>query len=134
MTYCSEYPCGTYNTYSVKGCRGDACREASRLYTANRRRIRKGLEPLPVLVEVEPNPCELPRSIYHDQRWTHQAACADLPSETFFDPALEKVAVSICSGCKVIEQCLTYAEATDQQYGVWGGRVMTKVEVYDSAN
>jgi len=134
MTYCPEYPCGTYTIYQNNKCRGDACREASRLYTANRRRIRKGLEPLPVLTEVEPNPCELPRSIYHDQRWTHQAACADLPSETFFDPALEKVAISICRECKVIEQCLTYAQATDQQYGVWGGRVLTKARAHEPAN
>lgn len=134
MTNCPEYPCGTYTIYQNSKCRGDACREASRLYTANRRRIRKGLEPLPVLAEVEPNPCELPRSIYHDQRWTHEAACADLPSETFFEPALEKVAISICRECKVIEQCLTYAKATDQKYGVWGGRVMTKARAHEPAN
>ena len=131
MTYCSEYPCGTYNKYN-KGCRGKPCREASALRRMNNRRRLNGLDPIPVLGDFDA--CQLPFTIDHDQRWTHEAACADLPSETFFDSALEKVALSICSGCKVIEQCLTYAKATDQKYGVWGGQVMTKVEAYDSAN
>ena len=133
MTNCPEYPCGTYTKYN-KGCRGKPCQEASALRRMNNRRRLKGLEPLPVLAEVEPNPWELPVTIAHDQRWTHEAACADLPSETFFDPALEKVAVSICRECKVIERCRDYAEATDQRYGVWGGRSMTREEAYEPSS
>lgn len=30
-------------------------------------------------------------------------------------------AKQLCSGCPIIQQCLTFAVKTDEPYGVWGG-------------
>lgn len=56
-----------------------------------------------------------------DMAWVDQAVCKieNHPVQTFFEKTV--VAVQICARCPVIRQCKEYAEANDEQYGVWGG-------------
>lgn len=49
-----------------------------------------------------------------------EAACRGRP-DPFFDPAREVEAKSVCAGCDVKWDCLGYALASNQNYGVWGG-------------
>ena len=65
---------------------------------------------------------------YLDGSWRDQAACAGVDTEAFFPvgstgPAVEvaDVARAICSTCPVRADCLRFAVATNQQYGIWGG-------------
>ncbi len=60
--------------------------------------------------------------------WRDLAACASHDPNLFFPagetgPAAEqiKLAKSICAGCDVAEDCLSYAIETNQVAGVWGG-------------
>ncbi|MFF4344256.1 WhiB family transcriptional regulator [Kitasatospora sp. NPDC001540] len=61
--------------------------------------------------------------------WRSRAACRDEDPELFFPigntgPALLQIeeAKAVCSRrCPVREQCLTWAMATGQDAGVWGG-------------
>lgn len=60
--------------------------------------------------------------------WRHQAACVGHDSETWFPighsgPALDQIAAAkaVCAVCPVTDQCLTWALATGQEHGIWGG-------------
>jgi WhiB family transcriptional regulator, redox-sensing transcriptional regulator len=61
--------------------------------------------------------------------WRHVAACLDEDPELFFPigntgPALLQIeeAKAVCRGCGVVENCLTWALETGQEFGVWGDR------------
>ena len=63
-----------------------------------------------------------------DDRWREHAACATVDSDLFFPvgvtgPAVGQIAAAkaVCSGCPVRSECLEFAIATNQEYGVWGG-------------
>ena len=68
--------------------------------------------------------------------WREQAACLPLPGILFFglddnESALERrsreeQAKSICDTCGVRSECLAYALATKEPYGIWGG--LTELE------
>lgn len=67
-------------------------------------------------------------STYDDGSWRAQAACGDVATDLFFpvgstDAALEQaeVARAVCSTCPVRLDCLRFAVATNQQFGIWGG-------------
>ena len=60
--------------------------------------------------------------------WRDQAACRDADPELFFpDDGLRsaraqvKTAKLICRGCLVSATCLSWALASGQQAGIWGG-------------
>ncbi len=61
--------------------------------------------------------------------WRRLAACRGVATDLFFpagDVAPEPVAQAeqakaICRGCVVREECLQFALATHQEFGVWGG-------------
>ena len=60
--------------------------------------------------------------------WRHRAACRDEDPELFFPagtsgPALLQVeqAKAVCRRCPVIGECLSWALATGQDHGIWGG-------------
>ena len=60
--------------------------------------------------------------------WRTRAACLDDDPELFFPigstgPALDQVerAKQVCRRCDVVEDCLEWALATNQDAGVWGG-------------
>ncbi|RAJ44140.1 transcription factor WhiB [Kitasatospora sp. SolWspMP-SS2h] len=60
--------------------------------------------------------------------WRHRAACAQEDPELFFPvgtggSALRQTerAKTVCHGCPVLKQCLSWALESGQEYGVWGG-------------
>jgi WhiB family transcriptional regulator, redox-sensing transcriptional regulator len=59
-----------------------------------------------------------------DRPWTALAACRDADPELFFsdgNAAGTAVAVRICAGCAVAEECLDWALTARAAFGVWGG-------------
>jgi WhiB family redox-sensing transcriptional regulator len=71
-----------------------------------------------------------------DAEWRERAACLAYPAIIFFGmddsetPAerrtREDQAKRICFGCEVRQECLEYALATKEPYGIWGG--LTEIE------
>jgi WhiB family transcriptional regulator, redox-sensing transcriptional regulator len=65
-----------------------------------------------------------------DWDWQMRAACRGTDTSTFYHPENERGpsrmkremrAKAVCSGCPVIENCLRWALAAREPYGVWGG-------------
>lgn len=63
--------------------------------------------------------------------WQAEAACRGMDSSVFFSPPgergsarrrREQRAREICRYCPVRVPCAGFAAASDQRYGVWGGR------------
>jgi len=57
------------------------------------------------------------------QSWQEQALCAETDPEAFFPEkgGSTREAKKICTGCEVKAQCLDYALANDERFGIWGG-------------
>ena len=55
--------------------------------------------------------------------WQQQALCAQTDPEAFFPEkgGSTREAKSICLSCEVREECLEYALANDERFGIWGG-------------
>lgn len=60
--------------------------------------------------------------------WRERAACRGAATDLFFPVGAAEAAADetrqareICAGCPVRPQCLAYALASGQQYGIWGG-------------
>ena len=67
-------------------------------------------------------------SRYDDGSWREEAACRDVDTELFFPVGSSprsveaaEVAKAICATCPAQVECLKFAVATNQQYGIWGG-------------
>jgi WhiB family transcriptional regulator, redox-sensing transcriptional regulator len=63
-----------------------------------------------------------------DEGWRARAACVDADQDLFFPvgvtgPAIPQIAAAkaVCARCPVRADCLEFAVATNQEYGVWGG-------------
>ena len=61
--------------------------------------------------------------------WRNRAACLDEDTETFFPlgttgAAAEQIerAKAVCAACPEVEACLSWALATNQDAGIWGGK------------
>ncbi len=61
-------------------------------------------------------------------RWRERAACRQADAELFFSAGSTAEAVTeiheakaLCAACPVQRPCLTYAVATGQEFGIWGG-------------
>ena len=77
--------------------------------------------PEPLLVDrSEPVLIELGEGV---PEWQEQALCAQTDPEAFFPEkgGSTREAKRICSGCEVRAECLTYALAHDERFGIWGG-------------
>ena len=71
-----------------------------------------------------------------DAEWRESAACLDYPSILFFGlddiesaperRTREDAAKRVCFSCRVRADCLDYALATREPYGIWGG--LTELE------
>ena len=61
-----------------------------------------------------------------DLRWHEDALCAQMPGladEWFPDKGGPTVAAKrVCAACPVITECLDYALANNERFGVWGGK------------
>ena len=55
--------------------------------------------------------------------WQTDALCAQTDPEAFFPEkgGSTREAKKICTGCEVKAQCLEYALANDERFGIWGG-------------
>ncbi len=55
--------------------------------------------------------------------WHERALCAQTDPEAFFPEkgGSTREAKRICTGCEVRSECLTYALAHDERFGIWGG-------------
>jgi WhiB family redox-sensing transcriptional regulator len=57
--------------------------------------------------------------------WIRKAACTSANPDVFFpgrrDAGAGEEAKAICAECPVRAECLEYALATRQEWGVWGG-------------
>ena len=72
----------------------------------------------------------LPAPREGDWDWQVNAACRGLDTANFYHPENERgpsrarreqQAKAICAHCPVIENCLRWALAAREPYGVWGG-------------
>ncbi len=55
--------------------------------------------------------------------WQGRALCAQTDPEAFFPEkgGSTREAKSVCKVCEVRQECLEYALAHDERYGIWGG-------------
>jgi WhiB family redox-sensing transcriptional regulator len=58
-----------------------------------------------------------------DQGWQERALCAETDPEAFFPEkgGSTREAKKICTGCEVRSECLDFALANDERFGIWGG-------------
>jgi WhiB family redox-sensing transcriptional regulator len=58
-----------------------------------------------------------------EQDWQERALCAQTDPEAFFPEkgGSTREAKRICLGCDVRSECLEYALAHDERFGIWGG-------------
>jgi len=58
-----------------------------------------------------------------DDQWQDRALCAQTDPEAFFPEkgGSTREAKRICQGCEVRSECLDYALAHDERFGIWGG-------------
>jgi WhiB family redox-sensing transcriptional regulator len=58
-----------------------------------------------------------------DSDWHDKALCAQTDPEAFFPEkgGSTREAKKICTGCEVRAECLAYALAHDERFGIWGG-------------
>ncbi|WP_345413817.1 WhiB family transcriptional regulator [Pseudonocardia xishanensis] len=58
-----------------------------------------------------------------DAEWQERALCAQTDPEAFFPEkgGSTREAKRICAGCEVRAECLEYALAQDERFGIWGG-------------
>jgi WhiB family redox-sensing transcriptional regulator len=55
--------------------------------------------------------------------WQEEALCAQTDPEAFFPEkgGSTRDAKKVCVGCEVRAECLEYALAHDERFGIWGG-------------
>jgi WhiB family transcriptional regulator, redox-sensing transcriptional regulator len=58
-----------------------------------------------------------------ERRWQDLANCLGVDPDLFFPErgASTKEAKEVCRGCVVREECLEYALANGEKFGIWGG-------------
>ncbi|MGH3450295.1 MAG: WhiB family transcriptional regulator [Haloechinothrix sp.] len=61
--------------------------------------------------------------VAEEQEWQDRALCAQTDPEAFFPEkgGSTREAKRICHGCEVRSECLEYALAHDERFGIWGG-------------
>jgi WhiB family redox-sensing transcriptional regulator len=73
-------------------------------------------EPMPALPWVTGSAGE-------DGGWRLDALCAETDPESFFPEkgGSTREAKRVCTGCEVRAECLEFALANDERFGIWGG-------------
>ncbi len=58
-----------------------------------------------------------------DKSWQSRANCMGVDPELFFPErgAATREAKAVCRGCVVQQECLEYAIAHGEKFGIWGG-------------
>jgi WhiB family redox-sensing transcriptional regulator len=84
----------------------------------------QGVEPIAVDLLREPQAAgESFGEATEEPDWQERALCAQTDPEAFFPEkgGSTREAKRICSGCEVRAECLEYALANDERFGIWGG-------------
>ena len=57
------------------------------------------------------------------ESWRLEALCAETDPEAFFPEkgGSTREAKRVCTGCAVRAECLEFALANDERFGIWGG-------------
>jgi WhiB family transcriptional regulator, redox-sensing transcriptional regulator len=65
----------------------------------------------------------LPTTTTEDKAWQDLANCLGVDPDLFFPErgASTREAMEVCRGCVVRDDCLEYALATGEMFGIWGG-------------
>ncbi|ORV46212.1 WhiB family transcriptional regulator [Mycobacterium conspicuum] len=74
-------------------------------------------------VAFEPAPAFEDEELPAADQWQDRALCAQTDPEAFFPEkgGSTREAKKICLGCEVRSECLEYALAHDERFGIWGG-------------
>lgn len=58
-----------------------------------------------------------------ERRWQERANCLGVDPDLFFPErgASTREAKAVCRGCEVRDDCLEYALANGEKFGIWGG-------------
>ena len=58
-----------------------------------------------------------------EETWRLEALCAETDPEAFFPEkgGSTREAKRVCTGCAVRAECLEFALASDERFGIWGG-------------
>jgi WhiB family redox-sensing transcriptional regulator len=58
-----------------------------------------------------------------EETWRLDALCAETDPEAFFPEkgGSTREAKRVCTGCEVRAECLEFALANDERFGIWGG-------------
>lgn len=66
---------------------------------------------------------EIPALGAPDEDWTKKALCPQTDPEAFYPEkgGSTREAKKICHGCEVRLECLDWALANDERFGIWGG-------------
>jgi WhiB family transcriptional regulator, redox-sensing transcriptional regulator len=74
-------------------------------------------------LSVVPDHSEFESATDEDDQWQERALCAQTDPEAFFPEkgGSTREAKRICLGCEVRDECLDYALANDERFGIWGG-------------
>ena len=64
-----------------------------------------------------------PDMVEEERRWQERANCLGVDPDLFFPErgASTREAKSVCRGCEVRAECLEYALAHGEKFGIWGG-------------
>jgi WhiB family redox-sensing transcriptional regulator len=70
--------------------------------------------------ELEESPFD---ELGEEQGWQERALCAQTDPEAFFPEkgGSTREAKRVCTTCDVRSECLEYALANDERFGIWGG-------------
>lgn len=65
----------------------------------------------------------LPLDEAEEMEWQGRALCAETDPEAFFPEkgGSTREAKRVCQSCEVKAECLDYALANDERFGIWGG-------------
>ncbi|MEV6073311.1 WhiB family transcriptional regulator [Nocardia sp. NPDC052001] len=60
---------------------------------------------------------------FRTARWVQRAVCAQTDPESFFPERGQTghAAKKVCARCGVSRECLEYALAHEERFGIWGG-------------
>ena len=83
---------------------------------------------LTLLTDTPPAAAPMPASPWTaltpgDEGWRLDALCAETDPEAFFPEkgGSTREAKRVCTGCDVRAECLEFALANDERFGIWGG-------------
>jgi WhiB family redox-sensing transcriptional regulator len=80
-------------------------------------------EPVAIALKCYPLDDPEPAQVDDPLEWQERALCAQTDPEAFFPEkgGSTREAKRVCLSCEVRVECLKYAVANDERFGIWGG-------------